>query len=87
MHTTGRTITNDDYRLRLLTRHLPMMVAHCDRDRRFSYVNDAYAARFGLTPDTIIGRSVVEILGQDAFEVIRPYVDQALAGQRVEYEA
>jgi len=87
MHNTGRTVTNDDYRLNLLTRHLPMMVAHCDRDLRFSYVNGAYAARFALTPDTMIGRPIIEILGQDAFDVIRPYVNQALDGQRVEYEA
>jgi PAS domain S-box-containing protein len=84
---TPHSTAGRDHRLDLLTRHLPMMVAHCDRDLHFTYVNNAYAERFGLTPDALIGRSIVEVLGEEAFGVIRPHVERAIRGERVEYEA
>ena len=62
-------------------------IAHCDAERRFVFVNRAYAARFGLTPDELVGRSVAEMLGAEAYETIRPYVDRILAeGEPFQYE-
>ncbi|HEX9945131.1 MAG TPA: PAS domain-containing protein [Thermoanaerobaculia bacterium] len=62
-------------------------IAHCDAERRFLFVNRAYAARFGLTPDQIIGRPIAEVLGEEAYETIRPYVDRVLTtGEPFEYE-
>ena len=37
--------------------------------------------------DQIVGQCIVDVLGEDALAVIRPYVERALAGERVEYEA
>jgi PAS domain S-box-containing protein len=41
---------------------------------------------FGRTREEIVGKSIVEIMGKEAFETIRPYVEKVLSGQRVEYE-
>jgi len=71
----------------LLTSHLPIMVANCDQDVRFKYVNKAYADRLGLTPEQIIGCLASDVIGADAARVIMPHVQRALAGERVEYEA
>jgi PAS domain S-box-containing protein len=62
-------------------------IAHCGADRRFLFVNRSYAARFGLTPDQIIGRPIVEVLGEEAYETIRPAVERVLTtGKPFEYE-
>jgi two-component system, chemotaxis family, CheB/CheR fusion protein len=61
-------------------------IAHCSAERRFVFVNQAYAARFGLTPDQIVGRPVAEVLGEEAYESIRPYIDRVLAGETFQYE-
>ena len=40
----------------------------------------------GRAPDEIIGKSLVEIIGAEGLETIRPYVDTVLRGQPVEYD-
>src|SRR6185369_6598660 len=55
-------------------------------DQRYTFVNRAYAQLLGLTPDQIIGKHVTEILGPDAYESVRPYIERVLEGHAVEYE-
>ncbi|MEA2604143.1 MAG: hypothetical protein QOF89_5135 [Acidobacteriota bacterium] len=61
-------------------------LAHCNAERRYVFVNRAYAERFGLTPDQIVGRTVAEVLGDGAYESIRPYMERVLAGETFQYE-
>jgi PAS domain S-box-containing protein len=72
--------------LYLLTDHAPVLIAHCDLDRRYKFVNKPYAARFGLNPSEVVGRHVRDILGAPAYAAIERYVDTALAGERVHFE-
>jgi PAS domain S-box-containing protein len=61
-------------------------IAHCSADGRFLFVNKAYAARFGQTPEQLIGRPVLEVLGEEAYETIRPFIERALAGESLQFE-
>ena len=72
--------------LRLVTDNSPVMLVHCDTERRYKFVNRAYAECFGLTPREVVGRTIPEVVGERAYELIRANVDAALAGQRVEFE-
>jgi PAS domain S-box-containing protein len=72
--------------LEVITDTTPLMLVRCSKDLRYVYVNRAYATLLGLDPQEIIGHSLVEIIGVDAYEAIRPYVEQVLQGQPVEYE-
>lgn len=72
--------------LEVITDTTPLMLIRCSKDLRYVYVNRAYATMLGLELHEIIGFPVVEIIGEDAFEGIRPYVEQVLQGQPVEYE-
>jgi PAS domain S-box-containing protein len=79
--------------LRRSERHLQFIadatatyLAHCNAERRYVFVNRAYAERLGLTPDQIVGRTVVEVLGDRAYESIRPYTDRVLSGETFQYE-
>jgi hypothetical protein len=40
-----------------------LLVAECDRSERFVTVSHSYAARFRLTPEQIVGRTVCDLLG------------------------
>jgi PAS domain S-box-containing protein len=62
------------------------MLSQCSRDERFRFVNRMYAERLGLVPEQIVGKSITEILGKDASEIIRPHIQTALNGEPVEYE-
>ena len=73
--------------LRLLADSLPSLVAYFVReDFRCLFANKAYAHNFGLDEHSIVGKTVPEIIGQDAFAAIRPYVDRVMQGEIVRYE-
>jgi PAS domain S-box-containing protein len=73
--------------LEFVTDRAPVLLAQVDADYRFKFVNLPYAERFGLHPRDLVGKSLREMLGADAYATIRPHADEALAGRRVEYEA
>jgi PAS domain S-box-containing protein len=72
--------------LRFVTDAAPVLIANCDRSHRFKFVNKPYAARFGLEPSELIGRSIPEVLGVEAYKTIQPYLTEALEGRRVDVE-
>lgn len=73
--------------LRLVTDSSPVAMVYCDAQERLRFVNRAYVERFGLTPDEVIGKPLVDVLGSKAYESIRSYVDAALSGMRSDFEA
>ena len=72
--------------IRLIADAAPAYIAHVAADKRFRFVNQAYAVRFGLTPQQVVGRYMWEVVGQEAYESLRPYVEQVLDGTPVEFE-
>ena len=62
-------------------------ITRCNRDLRYLEANQTFATIAGLPLGEIIGRPVIEVLGETAFTTIRPYIDRVLAGERVEYES
>jgi PAS domain S-box-containing protein len=73
--------------LQVVTDDAPILLASCGVDYRFKFVNKAYADRIGMAPRDIVGRTFAEILGDEAFEQLKPHVDRALRGERSEFEA
>jgi PAS domain S-box-containing protein len=72
--------------MELVTDIAPVFIANCSRDMRFKFVNKAYADRFGLHPKEVVGKPIVEILGEEAFEKISGYIADVLRGRKVEFE-
>ena len=70
----------------LITDHAPVMLAQCDRDLRYRFVNQPYAERFGLQPKNVVGKTIAEILGVAAYHKLRVHIDAVLSGQTVEFE-
>ncbi len=64
----------------------PFMLTRCSRDLRYQFVSRTYAEMLGREPADIAGRPIVEIMGKEGFETIRPYIEAVLQGRRVEYE-
>ena len=72
--------------LRDLLDSLPVMIAVVDRDHRYVFVNRPYEALHGRKREEIEGRPLREMLGDAHYEDIRPEVERALAGERVQFE-
>jgi PAS domain S-box-containing protein len=64
----------------------PIMLARCSRDLRYLFVSEAASRMFGLRPEDFEGRLIIDILGEEAFRTISPYVEKVLRGEPVEYE-
>ena len=83
---TEQSLRAKEAQVRLITDTAPVMLAQYGNDERYRFVNRAYAERFGLTPDQIVGKSMVEILGEHPYDASRPYIERVRKGESVEYE-
>lgn len=72
--------------LRTITSLMSAAVARCSRDLRYVWVSPEYAGWIGRDADAIVGRAIVDIVGTEAFETIRPYVERVLSGERADFE-
>ena len=66
--------------------NVPVMVAYVDSGQRYRFNNMAYERFFGLGPKEIYGKTMLELLGEAAYQAVRPYIKQALAGKAVTFE-
>jgi PAS domain S-box-containing protein len=72
--------------LRLITDSLPVLISYIDSEQRYRFNNRAYERWFGYLREEVYGKHIKEVLGESAYEVIRPYVEVALSGQEVGFE-
>ena len=83
---TEEQLRDRERQLRFITDHLPLIIVHCDADTRYKFVNAAYAKQFGIDPEKVIGRRIAEVVEPATYDVVRPHIEAALRGQRVEFE-
>jgi PAS domain S-box-containing protein len=70
-----------------LINQTPFMVTRVSSDHKLLFASRAYAAMFGLTNAAMVGKPLVNFMGEAAFNAIMPNVEKVLRGERVEYEA
>jgi PAS domain S-box-containing protein len=64
----------------------PFLLTRCSSDLRYLFVSEAYAKMLGHPPEEVVGKKIVEVMGETGFQTILPHIKAVLAGQRVEYE-
>jgi PAS domain S-box-containing protein len=72
--------------LQIVTDNMAVAVARCSRDLRYLWVSAGLAAWQRMREEDIVGKPIVEIIGEPAFETLRPSIEQVLTGERVELE-
>ncbi len=73
--------------LRNVNDHLPALIGQFDAAIRFRYLNAYYRHLMGDAARDAVGKTMAEILGEDIYRKRRPYLDRALAGEIVRFEA
>jgi PAS domain S-box-containing protein len=71
--------------LQAATNNASVGLATLDKGRRYTFVNPAYCAIFGLHQDCL-GEQLCELLKGDAISQIAPLLEKALAGERASCE-
>ncbi|MFN0182919.1 MAG: PAS domain-containing protein [Aquabacterium sp.] len=78
----------DSERFRQLADNLPVMIAYYMRaaEHVCTWANRRYAATFRLDTHSIVGRTLPQVIGEEATRRILPHVEQAMAtGESVSY--
>lgn len=83
------SLERSEAQMRLITDSIPALVAYFDVTLVYRYINRGYRDWFGVDPSRPEEVSAREFLGIDTYTRIKPFIKQALLGERVifEYEA
>lgn len=79
-------LRRSENRLQLIIDSIPALIAYVDRDNIYRFANKGYANWFGLSKESITGRSIEQVFGQEIFTQILPYLERARDGEQVSYE-
>jgi diguanylate cyclase (GGDEF)-like protein/PAS domain S-box-containing protein len=73
-------------RLRGLTDNVPALLTELDLDERVVFCNGRYLAWLGIEPASMMNRHIRETLGEAHYEVRKPLLARAFAGEVVSFE-
>jgi two-component system, OmpR family, sensor histidine kinase VicK len=83
---TELALRRSEQQLRLVTNALPALVAYIDIYHRYRFNNYAYESWYNIPYQQIRGRQVCDIVSIEVYRQMLPYLEQALAGEKVTYE-
>ena len=69
--------------MRIVTDGVPALISYIDAQETYQFNNVKYEMWFGHPRASITGKHVREVLGEAAYQEIRPHIRSALAGQEV----
>jgi diguanylate cyclase (GGDEF)-like protein/PAS domain S-box-containing protein len=75
-----------EQRLRGLTDNVPALLTELDRDERVVFCNGRYESWLGIPPASIINRPIREAVGEAHYEMRKPLLARAFAGEVVSFE-
>jgi diguanylate cyclase (GGDEF)-like protein/PAS domain S-box-containing protein len=73
--------------LRLVAEAIPASVAVVDKTGHYRFANSAFVNWCGLPRNEVIGRHVRDVLGAEAFNRRWPWIESAMLGQQVSFQA
>lgn len=76
---------NDTTRLKMLLDNVPGLIAYLDRDNRYQLASRSHLTWFGIAPGTLAGLHVSEVMGEQAWQLLKPHYEQAVSGDTATY--
>ncbi|HEX7249450.1 MAG TPA: GGDEF domain-containing protein, partial [Burkholderiales bacterium] len=84
--TAERAARDSEERLRLIANNVPALISYVDAGERFRFGNRTYGDWLGIAPDSMNGRTVAEVFGEEAYARMRESLRRVLAGEEIEFE-
>ncbi len=86
LQVTRGWLAHSEDRMRLVTDHVPALVAYIDADERYTFRNAAFTRYEGIDADAMIGRTLREVHGDADYSLVADEIALALKGQPVVFE-
>ena len=80
------SLRDSEGRLRAIADNMPVLIAYVDAEQRYRFNNQTYQSWFGIAPPEIFGRHIRDVVGEENYESVRPHIEAALAGEKVNFE-
>jgi PAS domain S-box-containing protein len=78
---TEQALRQSQTELQLIINAMPILISYVDHEERFRLNNAAYLDWYGLTPQELYGRTIRDVIGEEAYFLRAPYIAEALAGR------
>ncbi len=79
-------LRESEARLRTIADTLPTMVAYIDANQVYRFHNLAYDREFGNRGSAVLGMTILQVIGEQRFRALEPFIKRALAGETVTFE-
>ena len=83
---SAEALRDSERRIRGYTDNVPALIAYIDRDQRYRFTNRPYQAAQNLAAAETEGRTIVEVIGDDRYERLRPHIEAVLRGEPQAFE-
>jgi diguanylate cyclase (GGDEF)-like protein/PAS domain S-box-containing protein len=81
-----QALRESEDRLRLVANNVPALISYLDREQRFRFSNRTYDDWLGIPQSGMLGRSIAEVFGEEAYARMRLHLERVLAGEEVQFE-
>jgi len=79
-------LMDSELRMRTITDSVPVLLSYITQDYYYQFINGNVRSWLGISRDRVIGKTVEQVRGRDVFVLLKPYIDQALAGEVTVYD-
>ncbi|WP_052417505.1 PAS domain S-box protein [Cellvibrio mixtus] len=87
LHQRNTQIRHQAEQFEVLSNAAPLLVGELDAQQRYIFVNHKYKKWFGLEPEQLLGRTPVEIGGENAYIQFQSHLSHCYgSGERVSFE-
>ncbi|WP_434559493.1 PAS domain S-box protein [Pseudomonas sp. D2-30] len=78
---TEHALRQSQTELQLIINAMPVLIGYVDREERFRLNNSAYLNWYGLTPQELYGKTIREVIGDEAYAARAEQIAGALVGK------
>ncbi|MBN2104812.1 PAS domain S-box protein [bacterium] len=80
-------ICDHERELALIVNNIPGLVARVDRNLHYLYASEGYRRVFGMDPKKVVGSGLQDVLDEESYRRVEPYVRRVLKGEQVTFES
>ncbi len=82
----AETLKESEQWIRLITDHVPALIAYMGDDLCYRFTNKVYDEWYGWERGALAGESITQVHGEQSFLELQPYIQQALSGENVTFD-